>query len=338
MDAPWPEPRANVDASGLKAYTFSATYEILFCGTCSTPMFFADTQDLDKQLGVFTGTIKNDPGDLVKITSHIFVGDTKDGGASMWLRKPNPDRTEVMRYKERAEKENGKPAEALPYDWPPSDYLTGFELKKNVPVPIWCKCKGVNLMWHQGNYNGTTEKQLPWFVDPATRKALGGFCACESCRLFGGVDVWNWAFAELKDISFSDMTQEPRFPDSSTDLQALVDAKDPSIGTLTYYTSSPGVQRFFCSNCSACIFYGADDRSQMVDVAIGVMEASDGARAEGYLSWAYGGAISRLDENTGGWRGDLLSRVAEEGEDWRISRGYPKNWRRLAREGAAKEV
>lgn len=33
QDAPWPEKRANVDVSGLKAYNFSPKYDVLFCPT-----------------------------------------------------------------------------------------------------------------------------------------------------------------------------------------------------------------------------------------------------------------------------------------------------------------
>jgi hypothetical protein len=333
MDAPWPENRTEVNVSGLKAYQFSQKYNILFCPTCSTPMFFANTQEPDKELGLFTGTLKNAPGDLVKITNHIFVGDTADGGASMWLRKPNADGTEAKRYMERAEDDSGSPAEAIPYDWPSPDELTGFDVKKEDTVHIWCKCRGVNLLWQPPSYDGIKSEELPWFVDPNTHKALAGFCACESCRLFGGADVWNWGFAELKDIKFNGT--QPGFPDSSNALRALIDAKDPSVGTLTYFASSSDAQRYFCSNCSASIFYAWDERNFMVDVAMGILEASDGARAEGSFSWAYGGAISHLEENAGGWRYELLQRVIREGEDWRVSRGYPKNWRRLARQNAA---
>ncbi|KAF2443127.1 hypothetical protein P171DRAFT_433456 [Karstenula rhodostoma CBS 690.94] len=335
-DLTWPEERANVDVSALKAYSFSPKYDVLFCPTCSTLIFFASTQKPNEKLVVSTGTLKNAPGDFFKITKHQFVGDTGDGGASMWLRKPNTDGTEAIRYSKRAQDDNGNPAQAISYDWPSPDQLTGYAAKTKDPVHIWCRCGGVNLRWEPPSYEGIKDEDLPWFVDPNTHKALAGFCACESCRLFGGVDVWTWGFAELKDIHFSN--KEPGFPNSSDALRALVDARDPSVGSLTYFASSSDAQRYFCSNCSASIFYAWDERKFMVDVALGVLEASDGARAEGSFSWAFGGAISHLEENAGGWRYDQFQRVMKEGEDWRISRGYPKNWRRLAREEAVERA
>lgn len=335
MDVHWPEPRAKVDVSGLKAYSFSSKYDLLFCPTCSTPLFFAQTQDQDQALGLFTGTLKNDPGDIIKITSHIFVGDTQDGGASMWLRHPNADGSEAKRYTERDVNNKGEKAEAIPRDWPSAETMSGFDAKHGGPVPMWCKCKGVNLLWQPRSYDGKKDTELPWFVDPRTHKPLAGFCACDSCRLFVGVDIFNWGFAELEDISFAN--GQSGFPDSSVDLRALVDAKDPSLGTLTYYASSPDAQRYFCSNCSASIFYAWDERAFMVDIAPGLIEAPDGARAEGTFSWALGGTFSHLGDNIGGWREGLFDRVAKESEEWRIEREYPKHWRRLAREEATKE-
>ncbi|KAF2243087.1 hypothetical protein BU26DRAFT_524062 [Trematosphaeria pertusa] len=329
IDAPWPEPRPNVDTSALKSFHFSPSIDILFCGTCSTPMFFAHSQKPDGELGIFTGTLQNGTVNPIKIVDHIYVGDTTDGGATMWLRKPNEDGTDAKRFRERGKGDN---VEEYPWGWPAASSFTGYEARKEDSLPIRCKCKGVDLVLHRGSYDGKKREELPWFIDPATYKPLVGFCGCESCRLFSGVDVWTWTFAELENISFAPSTDKA-FPKQTTDLKALVDAKDPSIGTLTYYASSPDVQRYFCGNCSACIFYAVDDRPHMVDVAVGVLEASDGARAEGFLSWAYG-KVSRMQDSGGGWRMALLERVEKECEEWRIGRGYPKNWMRIAREQA----
>lgn len=333
IGAAWPEPRASVDVSNLKVFHFGKSADVLFCSTCSTPMFFANPQDTDEELEVFVGTIQNDPENIVRINRHIFVGDTKDGGATMWMRKPNVDGTEVKRWKIRTRMVHEQPPEEIPFDWPSPTSLTGYDAKVDVSIPIRCKCKGVDFVWHRGNYVGKKKEELPWFIDPTTHKPVAAICGCDSCRLSSGIDLWTWSFAELENISFTDTSTGKSFPKSSSDLKALVDRKDPSIGTLTYYASSSDVQRYFCSNCSACIFYAVDDRPEIVDVAVGALEASDGARAEGFLSWSFG-AVGCIEDSDGGWRRGLFDRVVKESEEWRISRGYPKNWRRLAREEA----
>lgn len=328
----WPEPAANVDTSRLKSNAFSETFAALFCGTCSTPMFFKHVHDTNAQLGIFTGTLKNDEGNLIKFAYHIFVGDTKDGGATVWLRKPNADGTEVKRYKDSSQ---GETKQETAFEWPITSSLTGYEKKLEDAIPIRCKCKGVDFVLHRGNYDNKQKEELPWSIDPKTHKLLAIFCACDSCRLFSGNDISYWCYTELKHISFSEAegTKGQSFPRDSKELKAMVDARDPAMGTLAYHASSPDVQRYFCSSCAACIFYASDDRPEIVDVAIGVLEASDGARAEGFLSWSFG-EVENIDDTKGGWREPLMKRVEEESERWREERAYPKCWRRVQREEA----
>jgi hypothetical protein len=118
------------------------------------------------------------------------------------------------------------------------------------------------------------------------------------------------------------------FPKSSHELKAFVDRKEPAIGSLAYYASSTGVLRFFCSTCSATFFFAEDKRPDLLDVSVGLLDAPDGARAEGFLSWSLG-KIDFKDDAHGGWRAGLFDRVEEECEKWRVARSYPKNWRRL---------
>ena len=324
IDSRWPEPRDKVDTTKLKSYAFSEKITILFCGTCSTPLFFESASGL----GIFTGALKNHDADLVKISDHIFVGDTVDGGATMWLRKPNPDGKEVPRY----EKRDG--AEPYPYDWPANSTLAGYEAKReSETIPFWCHCKGVDFLIHRGNYESKAADELPWFIDPKTKKPLASFDACDSCRLQSGIDIFHWTFVELANIYLAASNGGTRPTVKNTqELKAAVDAGDASIGTLGYYKSSPDVQRYFCKVCSATVFYAADDRPEIVDAAVGLLDAADGARAESFVSWAFGGRSSWVDDTKGGWREGLLKRVEVEADEWRINRDYPKNWRRVEKE------
>jgi hypothetical protein len=321
IDLRWPLPREDVDLSTLKVFHFSPILDLLFCPTCSTPMFFDVNRDTDRYLGVFTGTLTNESLDLVKFGNSIFVHDTLDGGASVWLRH-SKDGSESKRFKSFVEE--------LPQDWPSALELTGYEARKEDSVSIRCKCKGVDLILHRGDYTDKEESELPFNIDPKTHKLLAGFCGCDSCRLQSGVDVFNWTFAETKYISFGN--SDKIFPRSSFELKKQVDARDPAFGTLTYYSSREDVDRYFCSNCSACIFYVVDDRPEIFDIAVGVLEASDGARAEGLLSWPYGARISYREDGDGGWREKLFDNVERDAEEYRIARKYPKNWIRTAKD------
>jgi hypothetical protein len=266
----------------------------------------------------------------VKIVNHIYVGDTIDGGATMWLRKPNSDGSEARRF------EKGNTSKQYPYDWPPTSAFTGYEKKTDdTSIPLWCHCKGVNFQLHREGYEGEMD-ELPWYIDPKTHKPMAGFDACDSCRLQSGIDIFHWTFSKLASLSLNTASQEPeenqvRFK-TTPELAAAVDAGDAAIGTLAYYQSSPDVHRYFCKVCSATVLYAVDDRQEMIDVPIGLLEVPDGARAEGFLSWFLGGKITWVEDTDGGWREGLFKRAHQEAEEWRIKRGYPKDWKRVKNE------
>ncbi|KPM39031.1 hypothetical protein AK830_g7537 [Neonectria ditissima] len=335
---PWLGPTGEVRNANMRRYVFTSKFTILSCGTCSTPMFFhGQTEGGEDTLTVMTGTLNNDSApNLIKIVDHIFVGDTIDGGASMWLRRPNEDGSVPRRW--RAGKDT---SEELDYNWPGTKSLLDARDKSGPDeIPLRCHCKGVNLVLRRGDADFAAMKQneLPWFVEPTSHKLLTSFDACNSCRSTLGVDVINWAFALLQHIGFpaSDSVDQPSFPQTTTDLKAAISSqkRDPRLGTLAMYESSPGVQRYFCSRCSASVFYAVDDRQELVDVAIGLLASPSGARAEPFLAWAFGSDVNARDDVVGGWRENLVKSIQKEAEAWRIERGYPKSWKRIAKEEA----
>ena len=54
---------------------------------------------------------------------------------------------------------------------------------------------------------------------------------------------------------------------------------------LAEYRSSEGVRRYFCSKCSATVFWCCDVRPDLIDVSVGLLDAEEGARAESWLEW-----------------------------------------------------
>jgi hypothetical protein len=344
-DADWPGPTEAIYASDLKRFAFTPRVNILFCGTCGTPMFYEgryDGPDGPVTTGVFTGTLANIPhGNLIRVTDHIFVGDTVDGGASVWLRRPNADGRPARRW------QAGKGTSAqLPYDWPTtSPPPSSAPPQGPLEMPIWCKCRGIDLVLRLDRSSFPDSEPLPFFVDPESKKLLAGCDPCDSCRLASGIDIFNWTFASLEHIGFASSAGGPvagsgKFPRTATELIDAVskrDDRDPRLGTLTFYESSPGVQQYFCERCSATAFYACEDRQSLVDVAVGLLEGPSGAaRAEEALSWALGGKMGHRADVMGGWRQGLVESVEKGGENWRVEKGLGVNWRRKAREEAEK--
>jgi hypothetical protein len=303
-------------------------------------MFFVFPGD-DTKLGVLTGVLSNVDEELVKFGGRAggmgFVRDTMDGGASPWLMHANADSVPLKWFEDGGLRCGD--AKEMPANWPPQENLTGYSAKKEDAIPIRCKCKGVDFVLHRGDYEGVEKEDLPWNIDPVTHKLLVGMCACISCRLQSGVDVFYWTFSEMKNISFPPSSSHATFPTHMLALNALIDTKDPAVGTLTYYNSSPNAYRYFCRTCSACVFYAKGARPTFVDIAVGALEASDGARAEGMLSWPFGARLVFQEDGDGGWREGLYERVRRGAEEYRIQRGYAKNYHRLEleQEAAKKE-
>ncbi|KAJ8114461.1 hypothetical protein OPT61_g3658 [Boeremia exigua] len=334
-DVRWPEPRANVDVSNLNAFSFSPRVNLLFCPTCSTPMFWEMLGEPGHPLGIFTGTLTNDEVAPFRFIEQSFVADTIDGGASVWLQRANGDGPECKRFK--LEASDNAPEDALSGDWPPADELTGFEKKTGDSIPIRCKCKGVDLVLKRGDYSDVAKENLPWNVDPNTHKLSTVFCGCDSCRLQGGIDMWYWTFIAMKHLSAAQ--GDVPFPASKHELKAAIDRKDPVVGSLAYFASATraGVLRFFCSTCSATVFFGQDDRPEILDVAVGLFDAPEGARAEGFLSWSFG-EVDFKEDADGGWRAQHFDAVEKEAERWRVARGYPKNPMRVGDDTAQEEL
>lgn len=285
-------------------------------------MFWNNPQNPDDP-GAFTGCLKNINTEILKFDRHIFMGDTIDGGASIWLQNDNSDGSIAKRYGKRT---NSK---ELPPDWPAPSSMTGYDSRsEQESLPIHCRCKGVNFRLHRGDYLGKKKEEVPWFIDDKNGKMIATFDTCDSCRLQSGVDIFHWTFAELRNISFADGIGR-EFPGNKKDLAAAIDAGDERLGTLGYYQSSPDVHRYFCETCSAVIFFASDEREEVVDIAVGVLDSPDGARAEGFLSWTLGGAVAWAKDCKGGWREGMLNRVVDEAEKWRVERGYPKNRKRI---------
>lgn len=360
IDAPWAGDPEAIRQSSLAWYDFSDSLKVLFCGTCASPLFWeSPKRDPDtghaigRKFTVFVGALSHGDGPspppkLVEVGRHIFVGDTRDGGASMWMRRMNGETAPpVKRFAERKEG-----SEELAADGP-SVGTTGPSRTESLgegggrgreEVPVRCHCGGVDLVFLRGEalreFTATDPDQLPPIVDPVSRKYVAIMDACDSCRVSFGSDFSHWAFVLLRHVGFArDARGEgerqpsgrgPRgLPQTLPALYAAVvsvassqdGGRDPRLGTLAVYQSSEGVKRYFCSRCSACVFYAAEGKhTDRVDLPVGLLWAEDGARAESCFQWKLGGPMHHREDMVGGWREGWLKAIEAEAEAWRKER------------------
>ena len=72
--------------------------------------------------------------------------------------------------------------------------------------------------------------------------------------------------------------------------------------------------RYFCGTCGAIVFFCKADRPELLDVAVGVLDAEEGSRAESLLGWNVAGVSKRED---GRERAVVSEDVVESMRVWR---------------------
>ncbi|KAK1622516.1 amino acid adenylation domain-containing protein [Colletotrichum phormii] len=308
-------PNASEDLSALRKYAFSQHLDVYSCSTCSSQLF-ARGHNLSIAPYVTTGALENLP-ELVKYDIHMFIGDTIDGGLAPWLPKEEDGRP-VQRWI------GHRNSEEVPFDWPvskstPASRLTASPSPSS--TPFHCHCKGVQLSLRSAAdlEVDPAKESTSTCVDPKTLKFKACCDSCNSCRQHFGSDIIAWTFAPLTHINFRSEPESAssQFPQTIIELKEAVlsKTKDLRFGTLAVYNSSPEVERYSCSVCSASIFYAVYGREDMVDIAVGLLNHPDGARAEALLAWNYG-LLGWAMDAAGGWREQLVATTKDSMKEW----------------------
>lgn len=227
----------------------------------------------------------------------MWAWETLDGGVSDWLTSiRDDDGTERKLKVWRESRESGElPSNvniAMPTDWKLGVKWVKGPVKaagKVDKLHAQCQCGGVKFSitrpnkisktakspfadlivpYHSGSSSNPSNET--WFLRCNDTKYLAGLCACPSCRHASGQEIQAWAFVPLCNI-----LQE--------DGQPLDQNYD--IGTLKRCESSPSVWREFCAACGASVFWHCEERPEIVDVAVGLLDSQKGARAEDWLEW-----------------------------------------------------
>ncbi|KAH7396200.1 Mss4-like protein, partial [Pyrenochaeta sp. MPI-SDFR-AT-0127] len=296
-------PKPNT--SKLIAYNSSSILKRWFCNTCGTHMYLEYAHD--GHFEAATGTLQSESLDgIVEVQSCMWIEDTKDGGASRFIREIGGK--EVKRWAQEAGK-----SEEVELDWQSTHPAgTGGDTKRGTKkeekgrtaVYAHCHCRGVSFWITHPNeasknagspwpdlvipdylHQSQNPKNHPWWT-PGGNKFLAGTCTCHSCRRASGFDITFWSFIPTVNI-FLDSALTQSFPPSG------------HWGTMQTYTSSPGVTRTFCTTCGANVFWSGSEethgRRDLIDVAVGLLDASSGARAEELLAWWPGRVSFRED-------------------------------------------
>ena len=283
----------------LTSYQTSKSLTRYHCSSCGANVYFNDHSH--GLIEVWAGLL--DQMHLLRSYHQIFLSDTRDGGMSVWF----PDTPLWSEWPDESEKVD----------------ISTYTSAKSPPNQIedrsdflscHCHCGGITFRIaappkHSKDFPATfsagpypdllvphVEKSPlqpnrdnePWFLRPVSdgngnhnTKYLAGLCACRSCRKASGGVFQAFAFIPRHLILSA-------HSNDILDLEALrlkADATGHRAGTLKTYNSSPNTYRDFCSGCGATVFWRSDERKDVVDVSVGLIDAASDVRAETWLDW-----------------------------------------------------
>ena len=247
----------------LTAFEFSNDQVLhYFCTSCGTHMLaHVLPRERDNHQGRWfaaCGAIENVAG--VYHPCHEYIADTLDGGFADLLVSLND--IVIERWAQYPQE-----SEQLPRYWR-STATPRTESSPTDWIHAYCKCKGVEF----------------WIARPDSgAKYAALLCACTSCRLAVGME---WPVGVMATIPITQIS--PDKAGRSSFQQSL------TFGTLRTYHTSPDVRWSFCSVCGAFAFRYKDG-SEAVDLGIGLLDGSGGARMESWLEWDTGAIGFRED-------------------------------------------
>lgn len=265
-------PDQKPDLSALSHYDFSSKVRTYFCPNCSTLMFWNRHSPTGK-LSLSSGIIEN-ASDILDYGAHIWLEDTRDGGAANWIDRVGT--VTMTRYQKGAS--YGQIAPPIPSSkQTQSNHVNTDILKAS------CLCGGVsfNIKRPSAAPASSNIDGEPWWKGTNDRY-FATSCACHDCRVFTGTPFTALTYAPSTAISFAD-----GMPFTWTH------------GTLKTYRSSDTATRAFCSGCGASVFFGADafnkdDHTGFIGIAVGLLNGSSGVLAQDWLVWKVWG-VSRSD-------------------------------------------
>jgi len=242
-------------------------------------MFWLLADETNGPAIMYSGVLQDINKEIVTYERQIFVGNTKDGGASDWL--VEGDGVKGLRYKYGY---NPPESEKVSLGWREEKSASASAAGSgrtaqatNSMIGASCHCRGVEFYITRPDQQSadpsltTQPDRGAWCLSGSKQdKYTASCCACDSCRVSAGTEFVCWAFVPRHNIRMAD--------GSEFDIDAFK--------TLKTYRSSERATWCFCGKCGANCFLVLDvARPDVLDVATGLLWSGEGARAEDWLAW-----------------------------------------------------
>jgi hypothetical protein len=287
--------KAAPDASILAkctAYESSPTHTRYFCSTCGGKAFIyvhhwpdGKPRNDSEVWCVIAGAIDPPAGnkDVMFVDFNMWLADAADGGLAPYMTKLGGRDVACSHTKD-------------------GDVDVDTVLKKaketsvahdvDAELKAECRCGGVSFSIQRANHADSAKSPLDRFRprnadgEIQKEKHYAATCVCRSCRLHQGVSLATWIYVPPQMI-INPHTERPLAQYHANTSKAAADEANAG-QSLGHYWSSELCCRSFCRICGAAVFYNADDRPEITNIAAGILRADEGILARSSLSWAWG--------------------------------------------------
>ncbi|KAJ5683137.1 hypothetical protein N7462_006302 [Penicillium macrosclerotiorum] len=238
--------------------------------------------------------VNRDDPEIWKFNSHMCPSSTPDGGLSAVFSTVDGHRLEMNDLGEPAPSTTAPAVSSLP------------RRDENDKLLAQCHCGGVSFTISRPRDDFLASPHSKgWVSSIDPKRWLACLDLCDDCRLVSGGNVLAWMFVPKDHIS-------PPMP------------PDLMIGSSKGYQSTDDVLRTFCGTCGATVFYYCEARPGIVDVAVGLLRAPEGAMAEQWAVWRAG--RPSWPENGLRYHAGFSRALIEGMKKWGAERGHAQDF------------
>ena len=183
-----------------KAYATSKKRTMYGCGECGSSLYEVSTAlpEFTCPYYFHSGALTKAEGIVKGGAPHIFVGDTKDGGLSVWF----PQYKAWEHWHDRSKEID---LEA------PLSASTGPTPAAKAPAKLHCRCHCGGVEFNITPPNESSRLGIPssddskcWWLQENGTKYSASFCACNACRSGFGSDLSSWSYIPRGNIEQMD--------------------------------------------------------------------------------------------------------------------------------------
>lgn len=223
----------------------------------------------------------------MQVETNEWVSDTVDGGLAPWMTRLGG--REVLAY--------GITSADPPLSQPDVDDLRKTSQPSTSPGPderltAQCKCGAISLSIRPADHTDPSISKLDRFIpttpsgEKVTTKYQARTCTCRSCRLAFGASLTTYAYIPPPCILNPHTNSPLAFAHDA--LTPAGQAANTGLEALKHYWSSENGCRSFCAVCGSTVFYWMESRREIVNVAAGILRATEGGLARRWLWWQPG--------------------------------------------------